>query len=56
MTLSLLQININSFSITNNNKLIKQKATALGYMCFDRDNNMTKFNYAPVSSCDVIDI
>ena len=25
-------------------------------MCVDRDDNMTKFNYAPVSSCDGIDI
>jgi len=49
-------ININGFSITDNRKLIKQKASALGYICIDRDNNMTKFNYAPVSSCDGIDI
>ena len=25
-------------------------------MCVDRDDNMSKFNYAPVSSCDGIDI
>ena len=47
---------INGFSITDNSNLIKQKASALGYICIDRDDNMTKFNYAPVSSCDGIDI
>lgn len=39
-------ININGFSIIDSNKLIKQKASVLGYMCVDRDDNMTKFNYA----------